>query len=166
MMAMATPALDVLVRSAKPYRQHVYAHDPGAPFGQEAAEALGVEPGRVFKTLVVTAGERRAVAVIPVSTELDLKAMARALEAKKVAMAEPLEAERSTGYVVGGISPLGQKRRLSTVVDESAVSWPTMFVSGGQRGLELELAPSDLVSLTGASLAPIARAPLRKSRQA
>jgi Cys-tRNA(Pro)/Cys-tRNA(Cys) deacylase len=163
-MAPATPALDVLARSAKAYWLHEYPHDPGAPFGLEAAEALGTEPGRVFKTLVVSTGHGLAVAVIPVSAELDLKAMARALGEKRVAMAEPLAAERATGYVLGGISPLGQKRRLMTVVDESAAGWKTMFVSGGQRGLEIELSPSDLVSLTAASLAKIARAPMHKTR--
>ncbi|MGO9582230.1 MAG: Cys-tRNA(Pro) deacylase [Acidimicrobiales bacterium] len=161
---VATPALGVLARSGKAYRVHEYTHDPAASYGREAAEVLGTDPDRVFKTLIVEVATRLAVAVVPVSAELDLKEMAHALGTKKVAMAEPAAAERATGYVVGGISPLGQKRRLPTVVDESAPGWPTVFVSGGQRGLELELAPEDLVELTGASLAPIARPPTRRNR--
>ena len=157
-MAAATPAVDVLVRSGIAYRLHEYTHDPAASYGREAAEAVGTEPDRVFKTLVAAAPGRLAVAVIPVSTELDLKAMADALGVKKVTMAEPAEAERATGYVIGGISPLGQRRRLPTLVDESASQWPTVFVSGGRRGLELELAPTDLVTLTGALVASVARA--------
>jgi Cys-tRNA(Pro)/Cys-tRNA(Cys) deacylase len=137
---------------------HEYTHDPAAPYGLEAAQALGAEPARVLKTLVVDHAGGLAVAVIPVNGELDLKAMAAALGAKKVAMADPAAAERATGYVVGGISPLGQKRRLATIVDESASLWPTVFVSGGRRGLEIELAPADLVSLTGGVLALVARA--------
>ena len=154
----ATPAVDVLVGSSTAHRLHEYIHDPAASYGREAAESIGTEPDRVFKTLVTAFAGSLAVAVIPVTAELDLKAMACALGVKKVTMAQPAEAERATGYVVGGISPLGQKRRLSTIVDESAAAWPTVFVSGGQRGLELELAPADLVTLTGASLAPVARA--------
>ncbi|MGA2529917.1 MAG: Cys-tRNA(Pro) deacylase [Acidimicrobiales bacterium] len=162
---MSTPAVELVVRSGRTYHLHEYSHDPAAPFGLEAAQALGVEAERVFKTLVVSLLGRFAVAVIPVSCELDLKAMARALGAKKVVMAEPSEAERVTGYVIGGISPLGQKRRLATVVDKSASSWPTVFVSGGQRGVELELAPSDLLVLTTASLAPVARAHMHRRAQ-
>ena len=162
----ATPAVDLLVRSGVAHRLHEYTHDPAAPYGREAAEAIATEPDRVFKTLVTAVAGGLAVAVIPVTAELDLKAMAHALGVKKVTMAEPAAAERATGYVVGGISPFGQKRRLSTIVDESASRWPTVFVSGGRRGLELELAPADLVALTGASLAPIARAFKRRSRHA
>ena len=148
----ATPAVEVLVRSGTAHSLHEYTHDPAAPYGQEAAEAVGADPDRVFKTLVTTFEGGLAVAVIPVSTELDLKSMAGALGVKKVTMAEPAMAERATGYVVGGISPLGQKRRLPTIVDESASLWPTVFVSGGRCGLEIELTPADLVDLTGASL--------------
>ena len=148
----ATPAVEVLVRSGTAHSLHEYTHDPAAPFGREAAEALGANPDRVFKTLVTTFEGGLAVAVIPVSRELDLKSMAGALGLKKVAMAEPAVAERATGYVVGGISPLGQKRRLPTIVDESASHWPTVFVSGGRCGLEIEITPADLVDLTGASL--------------
>lgn len=154
----ATRALEVLVLSGTAYHVHEYAHDPAAPYGLEAAQALGTEPDRVFKTLITSVASGLAVAVIPVSGELDLKAMAQALRAKRVTMAEPALAERATGYVIGGISPLGQKRRLSTIIDESAVLWPTVFVSGGHRGLEIELAPADLVALTGARLATVARA--------
>jgi len=154
----ATPAVDVLVRSGTAYRLHEYTHDPSAPYGREAAEAIGTEPQRVLKTLVAAADGSLAVAVIPVSNELDLKALAAALGVKKVTMADPAEAERATGYVIGGISPLGQKRRLPIVIDESASQWPTVFVSGGRRGLELELAPVDLAALTGALVAPVARA--------
>jgi Cys-tRNA(Pro)/Cys-tRNA(Cys) deacylase len=155
---VATPAVEVLVRSGTAHRLHEYTHDPSAPYGREAAEALGTEQARVLKTLVVEAAGGLAVAVIPVSGELDLKALAVALGIKKVTMADPAEAERATGYVVGGISPLGQKRRLPIVVDESASRWPTVFVSGGRRGLEVELAPADLVASTGARLAAVARA--------
>ncbi len=143
--------------SGKPYRLHQYVHDPASRFGQEAAEALQVARERVFKTLVVAGADTLAVAVIPVSSELDLKAMARALGEKKLAMAPPSQAERATGYVVGGISPLGQKRRLRTIVDDSVANWPSVFVSAGQRGLELELAPVDLVALAGASCARVGR---------
>ncbi|MGO9150245.1 MAG: Cys-tRNA(Pro) deacylase [Acidimicrobiales bacterium] len=163
---VATPAVEVLVSSGTAHRLHEYTHDPAASYGREAAQAIGTEPDRVFKTLVTAVAGRLAVAVIPVTAELDLKAMAYALGVKKVTMAEPAAAERATGYVVGGISPLGQKRRLSTVVDESAAGWPTVFVSGGRRGLELEIAPADLVALTGASFAPVARAHTRQSRHA
>jgi len=162
----ATPALETLARTATAYRLHEYTHDPGAAYGPEAAQALGTEPGRVFKTLVVALVKGLAVGVIPVNTELDLKVMAHSLGVKKVTMEEPAAAERATGYVVGGISPLGQKRRLSTVVDESASNWPTVFVSGGHRGLELELDPADLVVLTEAILAPIARERIHRSSPA
>ena len=154
MSVAATPALEVLIASGMTYRTHEYAHNPTASYGMEAAEALGTEPGRVFKTLVVEVPGGMAVGVIPVDSELDLKAIARALGVKRAAMAEPTAAERATGYVVGGISPLGQKRRLPVVVDESVSSWSTVFVSGGRRGLELELDPADLLLLAHASLGP------------
>jgi len=154
----STPAVELLVASGTAYSLHEYAHDPRQrAFGSEAAVALGVEPDRVFKTLVATVPEGLVVAIVPVSTELDLKALAHACGAKRATMADPKAAERSSGYVVGGISPLGQKRRLVTVVDLSATRWPTVFVSGGRRGLEIELTPNDLVALTAASLAPIGR---------
>lgn len=155
----ATPAVAMLLGAGVAHRVHQYTHDPAvASFGQEAAEAMGVEPGRVFKTLVASADGALVVAVVPVTAELDTKALAAVLGAKKVALADPAVAERTTGYVVGGISPLGQKRRVRTVIDATASRWESVFVSGGRRGLELELAPADLVRLTGAQLAPLGRA--------
>jgi Cys-tRNA(Pro)/Cys-tRNA(Cys) deacylase len=152
-----TPAIAAVVRAGVVHEVHQVGHDPTVTaYGQEAADALGVEPGRVFKTLVGSVGGRLVVAVVPVSGELSLKALAAALGAKNAEMADPAVAERSTGYVVGGISPVGQKRRLPTVIDQSVTRWATIFVSGGRRGLELELAPADLVGLTDGRLAPIA----------
>lgn len=137
---------------------HPYDHDPAAPsYGLEAAQALGVPPDRVFKTLLVDTGAGLAVGIVPVDRQLDLKAVAAALGAKKVSMADPAAAERSTGYVVGGISPIGQKRPLPTIVDTSALEHETVFVSGGRRGLDLEMAPADLVRITSARTATIAR---------
>jgi Cys-tRNA(Pro)/Cys-tRNA(Cys) deacylase len=162
-MAPATPAAQVLTKAGKAFTLHEYAHqsqpsrDGAAGFGDEAAAALGVDPARLYKTLVVEAGGRLAVAVVPVAGMLDLKAMATALGAKSVRLAESGAAERATGYVLGGISPLGQRKRLTTVVDASATGWPTVFVSAGRRGLQVELDPADLVSLTAATLAPIGR---------
>ncbi|HSS68172.1 MAG TPA: Cys-tRNA(Pro) deacylase [Nocardioidaceae bacterium] len=148
-----------LDRAGVPHEVRPYEHDPTSDvsYGEEAARALGVDPARVFKTLVVSADGVLGVAVVPVTRELDLKAMARALGAKRVGMADPSAAERSTGYVVGGISPLGQRQRLATVVDSSAYEADVIFVSGGRRGLDIGLAPADLVALTSASTAPIAR---------
>ena len=140
------------------FTQHTYEHDPAAgSFGLEAAEALGLPPEQVFKTLLVDTGAGLAVAVVPVSGLLDLKAMAAALGVKRVTMADPAAAQRSSGYVVGGISPLGQKRSLPTVVDESAELFDVVYVSGGRRGLDLGLSPADLVRLTGATTADVAR---------
>jgi Cys-tRNA(Pro)/Cys-tRNA(Cys) deacylase len=157
-VAPATPALGALARAGVAHHVHTYEHDPAAPsFGREAAEALGVDPGRVFKTLVARVGEKLVVALVPVLDSLDLKALAAARDAKRAELADPAVAERATGYVVGAISPLGQKKRLATVVDESAGAWATVFCSGGRRGLEIEVAPADLVRLTGAEVAPIAR---------
>lgn len=157
-VAGPTPAVTVAARSGVDFEIHRYDHDPDEPsYGEEAAEMLGVEPDRVYKTLVVLVDDRLAVAVVPVSGELDLKKLAAALGARKAVMAHPSEAERATGYVVGGISPLGQKRRLPTVLDASAERWPTIFVSGGRRGLELELAPADLARLAGATVAAVGR---------
>ncbi|XXJ20551.1 Cys-tRNA(Pro) deacylase [Desulfovibrio caledoniensis] len=153
-----TPAINAAKKAKIKYTVHEYDHDPAAPsFGIEAAEKLGVPPERVFKTLVVDAGAGLAVAVVPVLLKLDLKAIAKALGAKKAAMAEVKLVERTTGYVVGGVSPLGQKKRLPTVLDASAQGLDTVFVSGGRRGLDIELAPADLAALTRASFAPIAR---------
>lgn len=154
-----TPATVELDRAGVTYTLRAYEHDPQAPsYGLEAAEALGVDPARVFKTLLVDAGSGLGVGIVPVSSQLDLKAVAAALGVKKAAMADPRDAERATGYVVGGISPIGQRRRLPTVLDESALGFETVLVSGGRRGLDLELSPSDLVAVTGARTAPIARA--------
>jgi Cys-tRNA(Pro)/Cys-tRNA(Cys) deacylase len=156
--SVGTPATVALTRAGIPYAVRAYEHDPAAEsFGLEAAQALGVDPARVFKTLLVDTGSGLAVAIVPVDRTLDLKAMASALGVKKVVMADPLAAERSSGYVVGGISPVGQKRALPTVLDSSAAEHETVLVSGGRRGLDLELHPADLVAVTRASTAPVAR---------
>ena len=156
-----TPATAALIAAGIPFTEHAYAHDPGvAAFGLEAAAALGlsnaVEPDRVFKTLLADVDGRLVVGVVPVSGKLDLKALAAAVGGKRAAMADPAVAERRTGYVVGGISPIGQKTAHPTVLDETVELWDTVFVSGGRRGLDLELAPADLVRATGATIAPIA----------
>jgi len=153
----ATPATTLLARQRIAHRVHAYAHDPKAPsYGAEAATALAIEPERCFKTLIADVEGTLTVAVVPVSGSLDLKALAQAVGAKRAAMADPGLAERTTGYVLGGISPLGQRKRLPTVVDGSALAFDTIFVSAGRRGLEVELAPADLVGLTQASTAEIA----------
>jgi Cys-tRNA(Pro)/Cys-tRNA(Cys) deacylase len=137
---------------------HRYEHDPRHPsYGLEAAAALGVQPERVFKTLIAEVDAVLTVAVVPVAATLDLKSLAAAVGGKKARMAEPAAAERATGYVTGGISPLGQRRPLPAVIDSSALDFGTIFCSGGQRGLEIELAPADLARAVGASIAPIAR---------
>lgn len=156
-----TPATSLLDARGITYVVHGYTHDPAAvSFGLEAAEALGVAPGLVYKTLLVNTGgsgaHALAVGVVPVNRSLDLKAMAHALGMKKVELADPAVAERRTGYVVGGISPLGQRNPSRTVIDSSALTHATVFVSGGRRGLDLELAPADLIALTDAECAPIA----------
>lgn len=156
--AAGTPATVALTQARVPFTVHAYDHDPAAAsYGSEAAQALGVADRRVFKTLLADVDGKLTVAVVPVSGQLDLKALAAAAGGKKAAMADPAAAERATGYVLGGISPLGQRRRLPTVVDESALEHPTVFCSAGKRGLEVELAPSDLVALTGAITAAIGR---------
>jgi Cys-tRNA(Pro)/Cys-tRNA(Cys) deacylase len=153
-----TPATVALTKADVPFTAHGYAHDPAAgSFGSEAAEALGVVPERVFKTLLAEVDGKLTVAVVPVSGSLDLKALAGAVGGKKAAMADPAAAERSTGYVLGGISPLGQRKPLRTVVDASALGFETVFCSGGRRGFEIELAPADLVRLTAAVTAVIGR---------
>ncbi|MFC8829087.1 Cys-tRNA(Pro) deacylase [Streptomyces sp. NPDC057137] len=157
--AGGTPATVALTAAKAEFTLHAYEHDPAAPsYGEEAAEALGVSADRVFKTLVADVDGELTVAVVPVSGSLDLKALAAAVGGKRATMADPSAAERTTGYVRGGISPLGQRKRLRTVVDSSAEDHPTVCVSAGRRGLEVELSPSDLTSLTSATLAPIARA--------
>jgi Cys-tRNA(Pro)/Cys-tRNA(Cys) deacylase len=153
-----TPATVALTRAGVPFQVHRYEHDPSAPsYGEEAADLLGVAPERVFKTLFATVDGRLVVGVVPVAGQLDLKALAAAVGGKKAAMARPEDAERATGYVVGGISPIGQKRAHPTVVDASALGFETVFVSGGRRGMDLELSPRDLVSVTRAEIAPILR---------
>ncbi|MEU2627119.1 Cys-tRNA(Pro) deacylase [Kitasatospora sp. NPDC007106] len=153
-----TPATVALEAAGVAYTVHAYDHDPAAAsYGGEAAEVLGIPAGRVFKTLVADVDGTLTVGIVPVSGQLDLKALAAAVGGKRAAMADPAAAERSSGYVLGGISPLGQRRPLRTVLDDSALGHPTVFVSAGRRGLEVELAPADLVSLTGARTAPIGR---------
>jgi Cys-tRNA(Pro)/Cys-tRNA(Cys) deacylase len=149
-----TPAVVAAQRAGIPFTLHEYEHDPAASsYGLEAAEKTGVDPARVFKTLVVAQDGALSVAIVPVAAQLDLRALG-----KRAALADRAAAERATGYVLGGISPLGQRKRLPTLLDESALSFQTVFVSGGRRGLELELAPADLVALTGAKVAAIASA--------
>ncbi|WKX69809.1 Cys-tRNA(Pro) deacylase [Streptomyces sp. XD-27] len=153
-----TPATVALTAAGTAFTVHAYEHDPAAPsYGTEAAEALGVDPARVFKTLVASVDDALTVAIVPVSAQLDLKALAAAVGGKRAVMADPAAAERTTGYVRGGISPLGQRKRLPTALDASASGHPTVCVSAGRRGLEVELAPADLAALTGAVVAPIAR---------
>ena len=153
-----TPATTALTAAGIRFTAHPYAHDPAArSYGLEAAVALGVEPGRVFKTLLVDADGSFAVGIVPVDSQLDLKALATALGVKRLRMADPAQAERATGYVVGGISPVGQKRQLPTVLDQSAEAYSTVLVSGGKRGFDIELAPADLVAVTRGLTAPIAR---------
>lgn len=154
-----TPAVNAARRAGIPFTLHEYRHDPRAEsYGLEAAEALGVDVARVFKTLVAAPeGQGLWVAVVPVVGLLDLKALAQVAGAKRATMADPKAAERATGYVVGGISPLGQRQRLATVVDASALRFGTIFVSAGRRGLEIELAPGDLVRLCAATVAGVAK---------
>ena len=159
MAGKGTPAILAAERAEVAYVLHEYAHDPRADsYGLEAAEALGVDPERVFKTLLAAVdGSRLVVAIVPVIAQLDLKALAAAAGGRKAELAKAAVAERATGYVVGGISPLGQKKRLPTFLDMSAEGYPTIHVSAGRRGLEIELAPADLAALTGATLTAIAR---------
>jgi Cys-tRNA(Pro)/Cys-tRNA(Cys) deacylase len=155
----ATPAVRVLEQAGVDHALHPY--DPEHPsdqgHGEAAVAALGADPRQVFKTLVARVDGTVTVAVVPVAGTLDLKALASAAGGRKAVMAEPADAERATGYVLGGISPLGQKKALPTVVDESALGFPTVLVSAGRRGLQVELAPADLVRLARASTAPIGR---------
>ncbi|MFI6206606.1 Cys-tRNA(Pro) deacylase [Streptomyces sp. NPDC051041] len=154
-----TPATVALAAAGITYTVHSYDHDPSHPsYGEEAAEAMGVPPDRVFKTLVADVDGALTVAVVPVAGQLDLKALASAAGGKRATMADPALAERTTGYVRGGISPLGQRKKLPTVLDASAARHDTICVSAGRRGLEVELSPGDLARLTDAVLAPIGRA--------
>jgi len=153
-----TPATVALLAAGVPFTAHTYEHhDTATNFGEEAAAELGLSEERVFKTLVADAQGTLVVAVVPVSRRLDLKALAAAVGARKASLADPAVAERRTGYVVGGISPVGQRTALATVVDASAASFETVFVSGGRRGFDIEIAPADLVRATGAQLLPVAR---------
>ncbi len=153
-----TPAVLALAAAGVEFTAHPYAHDPAAKsYGLEAADALGVSPDRVFKTLLARVDGALTVAVVPVSGQLDLKALAAAAGGKRAEIAAPKDAERATGYVLGGISPLGQRNPHPTVVDTSALDHATVFVSGGRRGFDIELAPTDLVRLTAALMAPVGR---------
>lgn len=157
MAGKGTPAIALLNERTVPHTVHTYDHDPRREsYGEEAAAVLGVAAERVFKTLIAEVDGRLAVGVVPVTGQLALKALAAALGGKKARMADTAVAQRATGYVLGGISPLGQRTRLPVVVDSSARRFDTVFCSGGRRGLEIELAPSDLVRLTDAIVAPIA----------
>ena len=158
-MGVGTPATVALTKLGLPFLVHEYHHDPAAAsFGLEAAAALGVEPDRVFKTLLAEVDTSLlVVGIVPVSGSLDLKALAAAVGGKRATMAPPAVAERRTGYVVGGISPIGQRTILPTVVDETAQLWDTVFVSGGRRGLDLELSAADLLIATSATYADISR---------
>ncbi len=165
MSARATRATDELAKAGIPYRvleyeapeRHGAARDERPAYGLEAAAALGVDPARLFKTLVAIVDGRPVVAIVPVGGTLDLKALATALGSRRADLADPAEAERATGYVIGGISPLGGRRRLPVVLDASASDHATILVSAGRRGLQVELAPADLARATGAVMAPIAR---------
>jgi len=153
-----TAATALLTRQRIPHSVHIYTHDPRhGSYGAEASEALGVEPGRVLKTLVADVDGKLTVGVVPVAAQLDLKALAAAVGGKKAALADVAAAERATGYVAGGISPVGQRKRLPVVIDSTAMEYPTVFCSGGRRGLEIELAPADLVRAAAATVAPISR---------
>jgi len=166
MAARGTRATERLSSLGIAYAVHPYptsphgpAHHGGPPesYGEEAAAALGVAPEQVFKTLVAVVDGSLVVGVVPVTGHLDLKALAHAVGGKRADMAPPADAERATGYVVGGISPIAQRRRLPVVVDDSVLGYPTVYCSAGQRGLQVELAPADLILACGASVAPIAR---------
>ena len=154
MAGTGTPAIVAAERAAIAFTVHEYVHDPkAASYGLEAAEKLGVDPARVFKTLVADGDGTLTVALVPVEAQLDLKALG-----KRVTMADPKLAERTTGYVAGGISPLGQRKQLPTVIDESALGFETVYVSAGRRGLEIELAPADLLARTGRRVLAVAKA--------
>lgn len=154
-----TPAINAVKKAKVAHKIHEYEHDPASSsYGVEAAAKLGLPEVKVFKTLVVSIGDKElAVAVVPVSSMLNLKLMAKAAGVKKAGMADTADAERATGYVLGGISPLGQKKRLKTIIDASAEQFDTIFVSAGRRGLDMELSPKDLQRLTNAIFVDIAQ---------
>jgi len=156
---LMTPAINLLKKAGMRHVVHEYEHDPAVTtYGEETAAALGVARERLFKTLIAQIdGNELVVGVVPVSTTLDLRELAAVLGGKRAAMANPADAERATGYLTGGISPLAQKRRLRAVVDRSALEFETVYVSGGRRGMQVEILPADLVRLTGAQTAPIGR---------
>jgi len=152
-----TPATAALTKSGVAFTLHPYHHDPRAEaYGDEAAAALGIDPARIFKTLIASVDGKLVCAVVPVAGHLDLKAVAAAVGGKRAAMADPAAAARATGYVLGGISPLGQKMRLSVLVDVSVAGFETVYVSAGRRGLQVELSPDDLVRVSAATLAAVA----------
>ena len=153
-----TPAVKALERAKISFQLHEYAHDPRASsYGLEAADALGLEPASVYKTLLAQLESKElVVAIVPVANTLNLKSLAHAARAKRAAMANPGDAQRSTGYVLGGISPFGQKKRLRTFVDDSMLALPRVHVSGGRRGLEIGITPLDLIAITQATTAAIA----------
>ena len=151
-----TPAINAARKAKIPFTVHEYEHDPNcASYGLEAAEKLNIDPARVFKTLVADLGGELVVAIIPVEAMLGLKHLAKAAGAKKAAMADKALVERTTGYVLGGVSPLGQKKRLRTFIDSSARNHPSIHVSAGRRGLEIELSPENLAGLTSAAFADL-----------
>jgi Cys-tRNA(Pro)/Cys-tRNA(Cys) deacylase len=154
----STPATAALTAAGIRFTEHAYDHDPAnRSFGEEAASALGLDPEQVFKTLLVDVDGRLVVGVVPVTGKLDLRAIASAAHGKRATMADPVIAERKTGYLVGGISPIGQKTALETIIDETVELFDTVFVSGGKRGFDLELAPADLIRITNATVTAIAR---------
>ncbi|WP_419797804.1 MAG: Cys-tRNA(Pro) deacylase [Terasakiella sp.] len=154
-----TPAIDLAKKKKITFQIHQYEHDPSAPsYGEEAAEKMNIAMNRVFKTLVIATDQNQlAVCIVPVNSMLDLKAAAKSLKAKKVMMADARKVQSTTGYVLGGVSPLGQKKSLPTLIDDSAQGQDTIFVSAGKRGLEIELSPIDLQSLTRAQFSTIAK---------
>jgi Cys-tRNA(Pro)/Cys-tRNA(Cys) deacylase len=154
----STPATVALTAAGILFTAYPYAHDPtNRNFGEEAATALGLDPDQVFKTLLADVDGRLVVAIVPVTGKLDLGALAAAMRGKRAVMADPAVAERKTGYLVGGISPIAQKSSLPTVIDETAELFDTVFVSGGKRGFDIELAPADLATITSATFAAIGR---------